>query len=240
MRNIWVITKRELGSYFASPVAYSIIAAFLLLSGVFFALPFFLGGQRDASLRNWMGSIAVLLLFVAPIFTMKLLASEKETGTIELLLTSPVRDWEVVVGKFFAALALWAVILILTLIYPVILKIYGDPDFVPIITGYLAMLLMGAAMLAVGVLSSALSPNQIVAVMVAFAILLVLWIASAVQNVFGAASPIGGIFAYISLVSHMDDLMKGVVDSRDLLYYLSITIGCLFISTQLIEARRWS
>ncbi len=240
MRNIWVITKRELGSYFVSPIAYAVGAAFLLLSGLFFALPYFLG-SREASLRNWMQTIVVLLLFVAPMLTMKLLAEEKQSGTIELLLTSPLRDWELVIGKFLAALGLWLSILAVTLVYPIILKIFGDPDVVPMVTGYLAMILMGAAMLAVGVLSSALSPNQIVAVMVGFALLLILWIAGALQNPFGGpSSAIGNIFAYLSLTEHMGDLMKGVVDSRDLIYYLSIVIGSLFISTRLLEARRWS
>lgn len=239
MRNVWTVMKRELGSYFVSPLAYIIGAAFLILSGLFFVLPFFFG-QRDASLRNWMNTIVVLLLFIAPMFTMKLLASEKETGTIELLLTSPVRDWEVVVGKFLAAVVLWLAILAMTLVYPLVLKLFGDPDWIPIITGYVAMILIGAAMLSVGELSSALSPNQIVAVVIGFAFLLVLWIAGALQNVFGSTSALGNIFNYLALTNHMDDLMKGVVDSRDFIYYLSLMIGCLFISTRLIEARRWT
>ncbi len=239
MRNVWTIAKRELGSYFVSPIAYAIGAAFLVMSGLFFVLPLFFG-TRDASLRNWMSTIIVLLLFIAPMFTMRLLAEEKQSGTIELLLTSPLRDWELVVGKFLAALGLWLALLAVTLVYVVILKIFGDPDFIPIITGYVALILIGAAMLAVGLLSSALAPNQIVAVVVAFAILLVLWIAGALQNVFGASSAIGSIFAYLAINGHTDDLMKGVVDSRDIIYYLSVVVGCLFISTRLIEARRWS
>ncbi|MBI1800336.1 MAG: ABC transporter permease subunit [Chloroflexi bacterium] len=237
MQNIWVITKRELGSYFVSPIAYAVGAAFLVLSGLFFILPFFLGSS-DASLRGWMQTIVVLLLFIAPMFTMKLLAEERQTGTIELLLTSPVRDWEVVIGKFLAALGLWLAILALTLVYPIALKIFGNPDLVPLVTGYLAMVLMGAAMLAVGVLSSAVSPNQIVAVVVGFAILLVLWIAAPLQNVFGGQ--VGSIVAYLSLTDHMGDLMKGVVDSRDIIYYLSVVVGCLFVSTRILETRRWS
>lgn len=239
MRNVWVIFKRELSSYFVSPIAYVVGAAFLVLGGLFFVLPFFFG-QLDASLRNWMSSIVVLLLFIAPMFTMKLLAEEKQSGTIELLLTSPLRDWELVLGKFFAALGLWLSILVITLVYVVILRIFGEPDPIPLATGYLALLLMGAAMLAVGVLASSLSPNQIVAVVVAFAILLVLWVANALTNVFGANTTLGNIFDFVAITKHQDDLMKGVVDSRDLIYYLSIVVGCLFLSTRFLEARRWS
>jgi gliding motility-associated transport system permease protein len=239
MRNVWTIFKREMRSYFVSPVAYIIGGLFLVLAGLFFVLPFFFG-TRDASLRNWMGSIIVFLLFMAPMFTMRLLAEEKSSGTIELLLTSPLRDWELVTGKFLASVGLWLSILLVTLSYAIILKIFGSPDFIPIATGYLALILMGSAMLAVGVLSSALSPNQIVAVVTTFVLVLILYVAQFLQNVFGASTAIGNIFQYLSLQSHMDDLMKGVVDSKDIIYYLSIIIGCLFVSTRLIESRRWS
>ena len=239
MRNVWTIFKREMRSYFVSPIAYIIGGLFLVLAGLFFVLPFFFG-TRDASLRNWMGSIVVFLLFMAPMFTMRLLAEEKSSGTIELLLTSPLRDWELVVGKFLAAVGLWMAILVVTLAYPIILKIFGSPDFIPIVTGYLALILLGGAMLAVGVLSSALSPNQIVAVVTTFVLVLILYVAQFLSNVFGDATALGGIFQDLSLQSHMDDLMKGVVDSKDIIYYLSVIVGCLFISTRLIEARRWS
>jgi ABC-2 type transport system permease protein len=239
MRNVWTIFKREMRSYFVSPIAYIIGGLFLILAGLFFVLPFFFG-QPDASLRNWMSSIVVFLLFMAPMFTMRLLAEEKQSGTIELLLTAPVRDWEVVLGKFFAAVGLWLAILLVTVTYPIILKVFGDPDIIPILTGYLALILLGSTMLAVGVLGSSLSPNQIVAVATTFVLLLLLYVAQFLQNVAGTSSVIGSIFQYLSLQSHMDDLMKGVVDSKDIVYYLSVIIGCLFISTRLIEARRWS
>jgi ABC-2 type transport system permease protein len=237
MRNAWIILKRELAAYFASPVAYAVGAMFLLLAGVFFALPFFFG-SREATLRSWMNTVTVLLLFIAPMLTMKLLAEEKQSGTIELLLTSPLRDWEMVTGKFLAALTYWLALLVVTLIYPFILQIFGNPDWIPIATGYLALLLVGGAMLAIGVLSSAISPNQITAVMVAFAILLVFYIAANFQNVFRGT--VGDVVAYLSLTTHMDDLMKGVIDSSHLLYYLSVIVGSLFISTRVIETRRWS
>ncbi len=237
MRNVWTIFKRELGSYFVSPIAYVVGGAFLVLSELFFVLT--LGGG-EASLRSWTSTLFVLMLFLAPMFTMKLIAEEKQTGTIELLLTSPLRDWELVLGKFLAALGLWLALLAFTLVNVLILKIFGNPDPIPLATGYLALILMGAAMLAIGLLSSALSPNQIVAVVVAFVILLVLWVASALTNVFGAGTALGGIFDYLTITKHQDDLMKGVLDSHDIIYYLSIVVGCLFVSTRMLEARRWS
>jgi len=239
MRNVLTIFKREMRSYYVSPVAYIIGGLFLILAGLFFVLPFFFG-SREASLRNWMGTIIVFLLFMAPMFTMRLLAEEKQSGTIELLLTSPIRDWEVVAGKYLAAMGLWVSILAVTLVFPLILKIFGNPDIIPLVTGYLALILMGGAMLAVGVLSSAASPNQIVAVVLTFALVLILYVAQFLENVFGAGTALGSIFNYLSLQSHMNDLMKGVIDSKDIIYYLSVIVGCLFISTRLIEARRWS
>jgi ABC-2 type transport system permease protein len=239
MRNVLTIFKREMRSYYVSPVAYIIGGLFLILAGLFFVLPFFFGSS-EASLRNWMGTIIVFLLFMAPMFTMRLLAEEKQSGTIELLLTSPIRDWEVVAGKYLAAMGLWLSILAVTLVFPIILKIFGNPDIIPMVTGYVALILMGGAMLAVGVLSSAASPNQIVAVVLTFALVLILYVAQFLENVFGTGTTLGHIFNYLSLQSHMTDLMNGVVDSKDIIYYLSVIIGCLFISTRMIEARRWS
>lgn len=238
MRNIWTITKRELGAYFVSPIAYAIIAAFLVFSGVLFALYL---NQREASLRGWISTMIFLAVFIAPMITMRVLSEEKQTGTIELLLTSPVRDGELVLGKFFAALVVWIVMMALTLVYVVVLQLFGNPDLVTIGTGYLALILFGAAAVAIGVLTSALSPNQIIAVFISFFVMLVLWIIGFVgQLAGGATSALSGVFAYLSIFDHTNDMVKGVLDSKDIIYYLSVTIGCLFLSTRVIEARRWS
>jgi ABC-2 type transport system permease protein len=240
MKNIWTITKRELGAYFVSPVAYAIIAAFLIFSNLLFMLYL---NQREATLRGWAGTMIFLAIFIAPMITMRVLSEEKQTGTIELLLTSPVRDWELVIGKFLAALGVWMVILVLTLAYVVILRIFGDPDMVPIATSYLALVLFGAASISIGVLTSAFSPNQIIAVFTAFFIMLVLWIASFLGQLplpGGSNNALGGILSYMSIYDHTNDMVKGVLDSKDILYYLSVTVGCLFLSTRAIEARRWS
>ncbi len=240
MKNIWTITKRELGAYFVSPVAYAIIAAFLIFSNLLFMLYL---NQREATLRGWAGTMIFLAIFIAPMITMRVLSEEKQTGTIELLLTSPIRDWELVIGKFLAALGVWIVILALTLAYVIILRIFGNPDMVPIATSYLALVLFGAASLSIGVLTSAFSPNQIIAVFTAFFIMLVLWIASFLGQLpltGGSNNALANILSYMSIYDHTNDMVKGVLDSKDILYYLSVTIGCLFLSTRAIEARRWS
>ncbi|MBI5879314.1 MAG: ABC transporter permease [Chloroflexi bacterium] len=238
MKNIWAITKRELGAYFASPVAYAIIAAFLVFSNALFMLYL---QQREASLRGWVGTTTFLAIFFGPAITMRLLSEEKQLGTIELLLTSPVRDWEVILGKFFAALGFWVALLLLTLVYVVILRIFGNPDMVLVAAYYLALVLFGAAALSIGVLTSTLSSNQNVAVFTAIAIMLVLWIASFLTQLIpgGSGNAIASIIAYLSIADHTNDMVKGVIDSKDLIYYLSVTIGCLFLSTRALEARKW-
>lgn len=240
MKNIWTVTKRELGAYFASPVAYAIITAFLLFSNLLFLLYL---NQREASLRGWAGTMIFLAIFIAPMITMRLLSEEKQTGTIELLLTSPVRDYELVIGKFLAALGVWVVILLLTLVYVVILRVFGDPDMIIVAATYLSLVLFGAAALAIGVMTSAFSPNQIVSVFTAFFVMLVLWIASFLGQlpiVGGSSNALAGILSYLSIYDHTNDMVKGVLDSKDIIYYLSVTIGCLFLSARALEARRWS
>ncbi|MDE3090712.1 MAG: ABC transporter permease subunit, partial [Chloroflexota bacterium] len=176
MRNIWTIASRELNSYFVSPVAYVVGAAFLLVSGVLFSLT--LTSTMDASLRGTFSNITFILVLLAPALTMKLLAEEQRMGTLELLLTSPVHDWQVVVGKFLGSLILFAVMLLgPTLFYVVLLVWLGTPDFGPIISGYLGVLLLGGAFLSIGVLTSSLTQNQVIAYILGLAILLVMWIA---------------------------------------------------------------
>ena len=155
MKNMFVITYKELRAYFTSPIAYVVIAAFLVIMGVFFSLIVYF--TRVASLRGVFGNMAFILLFVAPALTMRLLAEEQRSGTIELLLTLPVRDWQVVLGKFLASLAVYAVILALTLYYPLLMLRLGNPDRGPIVSAYLGLLLLGASFLSIGVFTSSLS-----------------------------------------------------------------------------------
>mgnify|MGYP001103619741 CR=1 FL=1 len=235
MKNIWTIGRREVGAYFVSPIAYVVTAAFLFIMGILFERILFY--SRQATLRYLFQNLGFLLIFVAPLLSMRLLAEEQRSGTLELLLTSPVRDWEVVLGKFVAALALFAVMLALTLLYLLILLIFGNPDMGPILSGYLGVLLMGGSMLAMGVFASSLSENQIVAGVVGIVMLLFLWLTGALAEAFGP--PISTFLSNLSLAAHFPDFVKGVIDTKDVVYYLSVTAAGLFLATRSLEARRW-
>jgi ABC-2 type transport system permease protein len=235
MLNALTIARKELTTYFVSPVAYVVTAFFLVVAGFFFY--FILYFSREASLRGLFSNVAIVLLFVGPGLTMRLLAEEQRMGTIELLLTAPVRDWEVVVGKFIASLAFYTFMLALTILYPIILMRFGNPDIGPILSGYLGMLLLGATFLAAGVLTSSLTQNQVVAFIIAFAILLILWLADVAGNAIGGQ--VGNILNYLSIVAHFDDFTKGVIDTSHLIYYLSLIAAFLFLATRVMEARRW-
>jgi len=235
MRNVWLIARRELASYFASPVAYAVTAVFLVVAGYFFGLILYY--SREATLRYLFYNITTFLLLIGPALTMRLLAEERKSGTIELLLTSPVRDGEVIAGKFIAALILWLAMLALTLVYPALLKSFGNPDLGPIATGYLGLILAGGAILALGVVASTLTSNQIIAALVAFGLSLLLWLTDALQGLL--SGPVGEFFGYLSLSTHFADFPKGVIDTRDVVFFLTIIVAALFLATRILEARRW-
>lgn len=237
MRNIWAITLRELKAYFVSPVAYVVSALFLVAMGYLFAL--ILINSREASLRYLFNNMIFVLLIMAPALTMRLLAEEQRMGTIELLLTAPVHDWQVVLGKFLGSLILFVVMLLApTLYYVLILQVFGPPDYGPILTGYLGFLLLGAAYLAVGVFGSSVTQNQIIAFFVSLVILLLMWLADAAMNVFGTG-PLSDALVYIALPRHFGDLFRGILDTTDIVYALSIIAIFLFLATQVLQTRRW-
>ncbi len=237
MRNVWTITSRELQSYFVSPIAYAISALFLVLMGALFTLN--LSFSQDASLRDTFNTMIFVLVLVSPALTMKLLAEEQRMGTIELLLTSPVQDWQVVLGKYLGALILFAVMLLLpTLYYVVLLFAFGSPDFAPIATSYLGMLLLGGSFLAIGVFASSLTQNQIIAFFACFVILLLLWIANAASS-FGGVNRLTDALGYLAVTSHTDDFFRGVIDTTHIVYALSIIVVALFLATQTLQTRRW-
>jgi ABC-2 type transport system permease protein len=239
MRNMIAILRKELRTYFVSPVAYVVIAAYLLMSGVFFAiLVTAQAGAAEASLAIVFNNVAVILLLVAPALTMRLLAEEQKSGTIELLLTSPVRDWEVIVGKYLASLALLLIPVAITLVYALVLKRYGAPDLGPMIGGYVGLILFGAAFLAVGVLATSLTQNQVVAALIAVAILLGLWLINAFAG--SATGRVSTVLNYLSIISHYNEFSQGVIDTRDVVYYLSVIAISLFLSVRVLETRRWT
>jgi ABC-2 type transport system permease protein len=248
------IFKKEMRLYFSSPVAYVVGTFFLLISGWFFSQILFIYSLQsmqsmmnpmmagslnptEAIMRPLFSNMSVVLLFFIPMLTMRLFAEEKKSGTIELLLTYPVRDGEVLLGKFLAALALYALLLILTLLYPAMIAYFARVEWGAILTGYLGMLLLGATFLAVGVFISSLTENQIVAGFSTFGVLLAFWIIG-----WGADSASGllrNVLQYVSIVDHMESFGKGVIDTKDLVYYVSAIALALFLTLRSLETKRW-
>jgi len=235
MANIWAIARRELYSYFVSPIAYVVGALFLVVSGFLFSI--ILGLSNEASMRSLFGNYAVIFLFIVPALTMRLLAEEQRTGTMELLLTAPVRDSQLVLGKFLGAFLLLLGILAVTAIYPLVLVLAGNPDRGPILAGYLGVILQGAAFLAIGLFASSLTQNQVIAALLAFVILLLLWLADALGNF--TTGRIGDLFRFLSITRHLDEFPRGVIDTRNILYFLSVIAAALFFTVQSVQARRW-
>jgi ABC-2 type transport system permease protein len=235
MRTALVIARRELLAYFISPIAYMVSAVFLLIAGYLFSL--ILIQSQQATMEGLFFNIMVVLIFVVPLLTMRLLADEQKTGTIEILLTAPVRDWEVVLGKYLAAMGMFGVMLACTLYFPFILwRVGGTPDWGPILTGYLGLILLTSAMMAIGTLTSAVTENQIVAAVLGFGILLLLWLIDAAGNI---ATGSASVLTYLSLPTHYNDFARGAINLEDVVYYLSVTIAALFIATRMLETRRY-
>jgi ABC-2 type transport system permease protein len=235
MRNAWVIAKRELYAYLFSPIAYLVAAAFLFLCGLFFV-----GGVtrwQDATLQSMFGSLSIVLIFVAPILTMRLLSREQDLGTIELLLTAPVRDWEVIAGKFLASLLFYLGMVLVTGLYVPVLVLYGNPDLGTIGAGYLGLALLGAAMLALGVLASSLTRNQVVAAVIGVVASVSLWVFDLLSGVFGAK--VQDVISYLVPSGHYYNFIDGIIDTRDLVYYASATFVFLFLASRVLESRRW-
>ncbi|MBI5304044.1 MAG: ABC transporter permease subunit [Chloroflexi bacterium] len=237
MSNVWTITVRELKSFFVSPIAYLTSAFFLLVTGALFAA--ILTSSADASLRPLFGNITFIVLLIAPALTMKVLADERRMGTIELLFTAPVHDWQIVVGKYLGALILYLTMFVgPTLYYFLILRVFGQPEIGPTLTGYLGVFLLGASFLAVGVFTSSLTQNQIIAWLGGFAILILLWIADALAS-WAGYGPVRDAFSYMAITRHYENFLRGVVELADVLYPLSIVAVFLFLTTQLLQSRRW-
>jgi ABC-2 type transport system permease protein len=236
MQRTLTIAKREFRGYFNSPAAYIVICLFLLMMGFFFWNPFFFVNR--ASVRGMYDLMGILLLPTAPALTMGLLAEEKRTGTIEILLTMPVKDTEVILGKYLAALGLLAVLLGLTLAYPISVSSLGHLDWGPVRAGYVAVLLQGGAMLALGVLASSWTENQLIAFFTSGMICFTFWVVSRFLPFLpqGAAS----VVEWISFDYHFQDLVRGVLDSRHILYFLTVIAFSLALAFRSLESRRWS
>ncbi len=229
------VLMRELRAMFTSPVGTVVLALFLVLAGFFHAALLFT--YREASMEGTFQNMTVLLLFLTPIITMRLFAEEKKLGTLELILTRPVRDTSFVLGKFFAAVAYLLILLIPTAVFAAVLFRYGNPDLYPLLSGYLGVLLIGIAFLALGTFASVLTENQIIAVVLSFAFLLLFWAIDALAGTVSGAS--SSVISYLSLRTHLDDLLRGVIDVKDILFYLSFTTFWLFCTVKVLEVRKW-
>ena len=239
MRNIWTIGAREFKSYVASPMAYIITVFFLVGTGAFFAL-FTSAWIDETSMRGVLGSqfyVAVVLLFMA-VLTMRLISEEKKLGTIELLMTAPIRDSELVIGKFLGSVLVVLVMFAFTLYYPLLLVLYGDPDLGPFFSGYLGLLLLAMSSLAVGLFASSVTANQIVSAVVGGGILLGLWFLGAAAALLPAG--IGAAVAYFSSANYLPDFTRGIIDIRGIVYFLSITALFLFLAVRALENSRWN
>jgi gliding motility-associated transport system permease protein len=251
---IWPIFKKEMRVYFTSPVAYVVLAIFLVIAGYFFysIFAFFTMASMqsamnpqmardltvtDSVLRPLFSNVSVILLLLIPLLTMRLFAEERRSGTIELLLTYPVRDGAVLTGKYLAALALYAIMLVFTLAYPAMLAYFARLEWGPLATGYLGLLLMGATFLSVGIFASSLTENQIVSSLITFGVLLIFWVIGwSADNVGGTW---GKVLSDLSILEHYDTFAKGVLDTKDVIYYLNFTVLGLFLTLRSLEARRW-
>jgi ABC-2 type transport system permease protein len=230
-----VISRREIRTYFNSPVAYIVVPVFVIITGYLFFTQLFL--EKQADMRGFFNIMPLLFMFMIPAITMRLLADEKASGTLELLITMPVRDSEVVIGKFLAAMALLCTAIGLTLVFAITVKSLGPLDRGPTIGGYLGLVLMGGAYVSIGVMASALTRNSIVSFIVAFAISFALYLLGRLTQFLPQS--LQKLVAYLSIDGHFDNIGRGVIDTRDVIYYFSVMVVCLLIATLSLESRRW-
>ncbi len=252
MTNILAIARKELRSYFASPIGYVVIGMYALVFGFFYAIglnfsvrqsmqgPGMGGGPFNVNqqmIRYVLMNSTVINLLVVPMITMRTYAEEKRSGTIELLMTSPVTDFQIIVGKFLGAMSLYCAMVGLTLIHMAILFVYGNPEVKPILTGYLGLLLLGGCFVSVGLFFSSLTRNQIVAGMFTFAVLLLLWVIDWIGSFTGPT--VEKVVTYLSITGHLEDFLRGVIDTQHLVYYLSFITFGLFITAKAVDSERW-
>jgi ABC-2 type transport system permease protein len=257
IRGVSLIFNRELRAYFSSSIAYVVITMFLIITGYFFynliatfsvisfqaqanpmmARQYNLLNINETVVRPLFGNISIIMLLMTPLLTMRLLAEERKAGTMELLLTYPVRDIEVVTGKFLACFTVFLAMIFSTFIYPALLVFLGEPELMPIITGYIGLILLGAAFIALGLFTSSLTENQIIAASLAFGILFVFWLMS--YSVTLVSPALGQVISYIAITEHLESLAKGVVDTEDVIYYLIFVTLFLFLTLRSLESKRW-
>lgn len=256
MGNIFTIAQKELRSYFASPIAYVVVGLFAVLFGYFYVASLTIlvrfssqagmyggmGGPQAININEFMvrpllSNAAIILLFFLPFLTARAYAEEKRSGTIELLLTSPLSNLQIILGKFFGVLTLFLLMLSVTAIHMGMLFWYGEPELGPLLSGYLGLILMGSSFISVGLLVSSATRNQIVAGVVTFSILLLFWVLSWMADSAGPTTQ--SILSYLSILEHFDDFSKGVIDTAHVTYYLSFITFGLFLTAKSVDTERW-
>ena len=237
MRRVLAITYRETQAYFVSPIAYVVALVFVSLTGYFFVDAMSASAFPEATVEPYVGRATFILALLGPLLTMRLLAEERKLGTLELLMTAPVQDWEVVVGKFAGALAVATSAIGLTLVYVGLLFIYGNPDPGPIVTAYVGLVLFAGAALAIGLFTSSLTSNQIVAAVLSYGVLALLSVIHlAADHVTGAPAT---VLRELSMVAHFEDFLQGVLDLRHIAYYVSVMVVLLYLTVRTLELGRW-
>ena len=254
MSNILAIAHKELKSYFASPIAYIVIGFSAILFGWFFVnlLYYFdrmslqagigQGGPEAVNVNEMLISplflnVSVILLFTLPMVTMRTYSEEKRSGTMELLLTTPLTDLQIVIGKFLGGLVLYAAMLGATVFHLAFLFVFGNPEWRPVATGYLGLLLMGGCFLSLGLFVSSLTKNQIVAGMITFALFLMFWVINWISSFTGPTTQ--NVLNYLSITEHLNDFTRGVIDTKHLVYYLSFIAFSLFLTVRAVDSERW-
>lgn len=251
MRNVLALAGKELRAYFHSPIAYVVLTIYSALCGFFFysfvatyIIQVFRmmemgGGGPSPNINEWIirtlleGILTVVLLLLIPLITMRLFAEEKRSGTIELLLTSPVTDMQIIGGKFLGALGLYVILMILTFIYIALLFVYGNPSGLPLLANALGLLLFGAGLLALGMWISSLTKNQIIAAAISWGVFLLLFVLNWIESY--SSSTLGRTLSYLSLTTHFDNFAKGVIDLKDVVYYLSVIVIGIFLTARSLE-----
>ena len=259
MKGLYAVYRKEMSHYFVSPIAYIIGGVFLMLTGFFFTRVLasvieqafemgmqsmqFGGGMNidvpSQTVRYFFGILSSILLFLMPMLTMGVYAEERKRGTIELLMTSPITDFEIVLGKFFASLSLLIILLLPTAAYSIFMFFHSDPapPWKVLVCAYLGALLLGSVLLALGSLFSSLTENQIIAAVLTFGVFLILWVID-----FGSrntSSGIGAVVQYLSVVRHYDDFTRGVLDSENVVFYLSLIVLAIFLTIRSLDSMRW-
>ncbi len=257
IRSIGLIYRRELNSYFSSYIAYVVIAMFLLVTGYFFynllasfslisfqaqsnpmvAKQYNLLNINETVVRPLFGNISIVMLLMTPLLTMRLIAEERKSGTLELLRSYPVSDIDVILAKYFACFSVFVAMIVPTVAYPILLLILGEPEVMPMVTGYIGLLLLGGTFISIGLFTSSVTENQIIAASLSFGLLFCFWLLS--YSIAFVSVGFGKFIGYIAINEHLESLAKGVLDSEDIIYYLGLIALFLFLSLRSLESRQW-